>query len=76
MALIDVPARLLTLETCAKSAWVIRLVQTLKRKWLQRNHPGLDRISSHLARDIGLSIADKERHQHQWPSQTTHHPRG
>ena len=42
----------------------------------RRSPPTLEGISDHLARDIGLSPADLEELRHEWPSQTTHHPRG
>lgn len=47
-------------------------------KWLRPRPKGLHvrRLDAHLARDIGLSRAELERHQLELPSQTTHHPRG
>lgn len=46
--------------------------------WLSPRPKGLHigDISDHLARDIGLSKADLERHRLELPSQTEHHPRG
>ncbi|WP_299673777.1 hypothetical protein [uncultured Roseobacter sp.] len=46
--------------------------------WFRRPTKGLKlgQIDDHLARDIGLSPAELERHRMELPSQTTHHPRG
>ncbi|MGZ2259150.1 hypothetical protein [Roseobacter sp. A03A-229] len=46
--------------------------------WLRPAPKGLEigEISDHLARDIGLSPADLDRHRVTLPSQTTYHPRG
>ncbi|WP_187430525.1 hypothetical protein [Roseobacter fucihabitans] len=53
---------------------------TVKRvlKWFRRGPKGLHvrRLDDHLARDIGLSPAERARHQLTLPSQTQHHPRG
>ena len=38
--------------------------------------PGVERISDYLAQDIGMSPGELERLRHQWPSQSSHHPRG
>lgn len=38
--------------------------------------PHIREVNDHLARDIGLSPTERARHQHRFPSQTQHHPRG
>lgn len=58
------------------------IIHILRMKWLFKQPrpkikvPHVRRLNTRLARDIGLSDAELERHHFKWPSQSTHHPRG
>ena len=75
MALIDHIALRRAPDNCAQNSLIQLLLTRAKRCWRQRNQPGIGKLNSHLARDVGLDAADLARHQHQWPSQTHVHPR-
>jgi len=62
--------------TYVQKSWILGVTRALARCWQSRNLPGVPRGKPHLHRDIGLSSADQARLDHQWPSQTVHHPRG
>ena len=70
----DAPGR--SQEFCAKKAWIAPLLRRLLHHWRQRKHPKVPTMNAHIARDIGLSEHEQARLNHQWPSQTMHHPRG
>ncbi len=59
-------------EICAK---ISRLLAKFAPEQPSPKVPHIKDASDHLLRDIGLHPADIEQHQHQLPSQTTHHPR-
>lgn len=75
MANLDANAPRRTRDTCAKITLIGRIRHRLRLIWQRRNHPDVPYMNSHLARDIGLSDIELARRQHQWPSETTHHPR-
>ena len=69
----DAPRRMQ--ERCAKNTWIKRMLHILRHHWVQRKHPKVPPMNAHIARDIGLSAFEQARREHQWPSQTHHHPR-
>jgi len=76
MASIESNAAQRVQNACVKKTYTSRIRKALLRRWRRRKHPHVKDINPHLARDIGLGDTDFAQHQHRWPSQTTHHPRG
>lgn len=62
-------------DSCAEKTLIGALWQRLRQQWQQRKHPKVPAMNAHIARDIGLSAHDQALRDHQWPSQTMHHPR-
>ena len=75
MVCIDAHALQRAQKTCAKETWIDALFSRATKIWKQRNHPPVPPKNPRIARDIGLSEAGQARMAHQWPSQTTSHPR-
>ncbi len=75
MASIDADTPRRRQPTCAKNTWTRKICTAFRRAWQVRHHPKMPHMNAHIARDIGISDYELARRQHQWPSETTHHPR-
>jgi len=62
-------------QTCAKSTPTSAVSAFLRNLLPRPKSEHVKHLSNHLARDIGLSLAQMQVHRHVWPSESTNHPR-